>query len=180
MQPKRRWKRQSASSNGSDDPEASALLPSEQELYVLAVKALTRRPYPIRELKYKLSQGCSDSARVNQVIERLKDAGYLDDREYAELFIQNRRNRRGRSRIANELQARGINSELVKEVLDQSYPESGEQELLERALDKKLRTLSAPIDAKKRAKLYNHLLRCGFPSEAIRRELDRRFKTDWE
>jgi regulatory protein len=113
-------------------------------------------------------------------MERLKRAGYLDDRKYIEAFIESRRSRKsqGRFRIAAELQARGLNSQLVREVLDGIYPASDEQESLSRALDKKLRTLPHPLDAKRLARLYNHLRRCGFSSEAIRNILNERFETD--
>ena len=181
MRPKRKWKRPSASSSGSTDPEATSR-PSEEELYNLALKALTRRPYSIRELEDRLLQSCGDSRRDSHVIERLKTASYLDDRKYVELFIQSRRDRKaqGRFRISRELQAKGLDPSLVQKVLNETYPAEKERAPLRLALEKKLQTLSAPMDAKKLARLYNHLLRLGFSVDAVRRELDRRFDTNWE
>lgn len=181
MQPKRRWKRASASSSGSTDLEPASP-PSQQQLYALALKALTRRPYSVRELEDKLLQSCDDDTTVSQVIDRLKAASYLDDRKYVELFIQTCRDRKryGRFRIAAQLKAKGLNPRLVQEVLDSNYPADDEQEPLRRALERKLRTLPPPVDEKKLARLYNHLLRCGFPGESVRRELDERFRADWE
>jgi regulatory protein len=181
MRPKRKWKRPSASSSGSADPEATSQ-PSEQELYDLALKALTSRPYSSRELEDKLLQCGGDSTCIGQVIERLKTASYLDDRKYIELFIQSRRERKthGRFRVARELLAKGLDPSLVQNVLDEAYPATQERAPLRLALEKKLRTLPAPMDAKKLARLYNHLLRCGFSVDAIRRELESRFDTDWQ
>jgi len=181
MRLKKKWKRPSVSSSGSTDPEATSP-PSEEELYNLALRALTFRPHSSRELEDKLLRCCGDSTRISHVIERLKTASYLDDRKYVELFIQSRRDRKalGRFRISRELRAKGLDPSLVQKVLDEIYPAEQERAPLRLALEKKLQTLSAPMDAKKLARLYNHLLRLGFSVDAVRLELDRRFDPDLE
>jgi regulatory protein len=179
MQPKRKWKKPSAAANSSE-PTSKAEPPSSQQLYVSALKALTRRPFPIRELEQKLLQLCPDADAVNRVIERLRAAGYLDDRKFCETFIQSRLQRKGhgRARIERELRLRGLNPKLVREELEKAYPAEAEREPLQHALERKLRSLLPPMDAKKLSKLYNHLLRRGFPGEAIRLELRRRLKME--
>jgi regulatory protein len=180
MQPKRRWKRPSVNSSDSTDREAGPQ-PSEEELYSLALKTLTRRPYSLRELESKLLHFCNDSLQVDLVIERLKAAGYLDDRKYLETFIETgHRKAQGRYRITTELQAKGLSRPLVQEVLDETYPAGEEQDSLSRALEQKLRTHSGPMDAKNLAKIYNHLLRRGFSGDAIRQELEKRFKIEMD
>jgi len=173
MLPKRKWKRPSATS--SSELTSKAAPPSSQQLYVSALKALTRRPFPIRELEQKLLQSCSDTDAVDGVIEKLKASGYLDDRKFCESFIQSRLQRKahGRARIERELRVRGLNPRLVREELEKAYPAEAEQEPLQHALERKLRSLPPPMDAKKVSRLYNHLLRRGFPGEAIRLELRR-------
>jgi regulatory protein len=180
MQPKKKWKKPSATN--SSEPTSKAEQPSSQQLYVSALKALTRRPFPIRELEKKLLQSCPDADAVNRVIERLKVAGYLDDRKFCETFIQSSLQRKGhgRARIERELRFRGLNPKLVREELEKAYPAEAEREPLQHALEKKLRSLLPPMDAKKLSRLYNHLLRRGFPSEAIRLELRRRLKMEME
>jgi regulatory protein len=178
MQPKRKWKRPSATS--SSELTSKAEPPSSQQLYVRALKILTRRPFPIRELEQKLLQSCPDTETVNQIIERLKAAGYLDDRKFCESFIQSRLQRKvqGRARIERELRARGLNATLVSEELEKAYPVEAERGPLQHALERKLRSLPPPMDAKKLSRLYNHLLRRGFPGGAIRLELRRRLKME--
>lgn len=179
MQPKRRWKGPSAASLSASTSNAPSW---EQQLYQTALKALTRRQHSVRELEQKLLQSCQDSALTSQVIERLKASGYIDDRKFAELFVQSHLQNRpwGRSRISAELRARGIPPALVHEILETTYPEAKEREPLIHALEKKLKTLSAPMDAKKVSRLYNHLLRRGFPAEAVRLVLHQRFRGEWE
>jgi regulatory protein len=121
-----------------------------------------------------------DISVVNQTIERLVTAGYLDDRKFCESFIQSRLQHKaqGRARIAQELRTRGLNPKLVREELEKAYPAEAELDPLHQALERKFRSLAPPMDAKKLSKLYNHLLRRGFPSEAIRLALRRRLKME--
>jgi hypothetical protein len=84
MQPKRKWKGPSAAS--SSELTSKGEPASSQQLYVSALKTLTRRPFPIRELEQKLLQSCPDAEAVNQVVEvppRLARVAYLffTDRE---------------------------------------------------------------------------------------------------
>jgi len=178
MQPKRRWKRPSAAS--SSEPTSKAEQPSPEQLYASALKALARRPFPTRELEQKLLRSCIDSAAVNLVIERMKAAGFLDDQKFAENFIQSHLHHKsqGRARIERELRARGLSPKLIREELEKAYPAEAEREPLQHALERKLKSLPPPMDAKKLSRLYNHLLRRGFPGEAIRLELRRRLKME--
>ncbi len=178
MQPKKKWKEPSAASLSASTSEAP---PLEQQLYLSALKSLTRRQYSLRELEQKLLQSCQKPALVSQVVERLKGLGYIDDRRFAQLFIQSRLQNKllGRSRILAELTAKGIDPAMVREILESDYPATDETQSLTRALEKKLKTLSAPRDEKKMSRLYNHLLRCGFPAEAVRVALRQRFPGEW-
>jgi regulatory protein len=178
MPPKKKWKEWSTarSSGLTSEPE----LPPSEQLYATALKVLTRRPFPTHELQQKLLRSCPDAAMVNSAIERLTTAGYLDDRKFAESFIQSRLHQKaqGRARIERELRARGLSPKLVHEELDKAYPAEAERVPLQHALERKLRSLSPPMDAKKLSRLYNHLLRRGFPAEAIRLELRHRLKME--
>ena len=180
MQPKRKWKGPLVTS--SSELTSKTEQSSSQQLYVSALKALTRRPFPIRELEQKLLQSCPDAETVNQIIERLKSTGYLDDRKFCESYIQSRLQRKayGRARIERELRTRGLNPKLVSEELEKAYPAEAELGPLQSALERKLRSLPPPMDAKKLSRLYNHLLRRGFPGGAIRLELRRRLKIEMD
>jgi hypothetical protein len=71
-----------------------------------------------------------------------------------------------------------LNPKLVSEELEKAYPAEAELGPLQHALERKLRSLPPPMDAKKLSRLYNHLLRRGFPGGAIRQELRRRLKME--
>jgi regulatory protein len=178
MRPKKRWKRELLPSSNASTSEAGLNAPPlDQKLYALALKVLSHRPYSTAELEKKLLDYSGDTSALHVILQRLTDSGYLNDRTYIEVFAHSRRDRKlqGRSRIEYELRGKGLNPKLIHEVLDKAYSEADDSELMKRALEKKLRSLSAPIGAKKIARLYNYLLRQGFQAEAIHRELHERF-----
>ncbi len=178
MPPRKKWKRPfSKSSDSVREPENP---PSSvgQALYVFALRTLARRSYATAELKKRLLERSQDEALVSSVLRRLTSDRYLDDRLFVEGFIQSRREHKhqGRLRIESELRSKGLDLWLIHEVMNRIYPQADDAPQIALALDKKLRSLPPPIDAKKAARLYNYLLRRGFPAEAIYREIHRRLK----
>jgi len=175
MPPKRRWKNPSTSSKDStsDFPPSQD---SEKSLYTLALKLLARRPLSVHEIKTRLCEHSSSPSAISAIIEKLESNGYLNDRQYIEMFLHSRaRKAEGYSRIAMELRKRGLQPELIHEALAELYPAELEGRALTQALEKKARTILPPMDEKKTSRLYNHLLRKGFRAGDILREIRARF-----
>ena len=175
MPPKRRWKNPSTSSKDciSDFPPSQD---SEEDLYFFALKLLARRPFSAHEIRTRLSERSSSPSTISAVIEKLESKGYLNDRQYIELFLRSReRKAEGYSRLTRELRLRGLQTDLIREVLKDLYPVEQERRALTQAFEKKARTILPPMDEKKISRLYNHLLRKGFRDEEIRREIRARF-----
>jgi regulatory protein len=182
--PKKKWKKPPL--NGSADRASPPAPPTEQDLYQLALRALTRRDHSASELRGKLLKAAGNPPQIEILLQKLREKGYLDDRKFAVHYIRNRISQKalGRTRLIMELRARGIADSLAEPLLDEFFPAQSEVQLLEIALQKKLRTLppgqvdgeDAVLDAKILSKLYNYLFRMGFAPEAIRRSLARRFR----
>ncbi len=95
----------------------------------------------------------------NKIITRLTSKGYLDDRKFAEWYVENRFVKKGISRksLTMELMKKGISAEIIDDVLD---VRNDEEEILK-------------IIAKKRAKydnekLIQYLCRQGFSYQLAR------------
>src|SRR5262249_41447366 len=151
MPPKKKWKKRSISSNGFISELEDRTLLSERELLELALRKLTLRPHAIVELKRQLLQYSEDETLIDSIIQQLIQCGYLDDRKLAEAFVQSGLEQRlhGRSRIEEELAARGVDPNLVRNTLQEHFPTSEEPGQLSRALEKKLKTMTPPLDAKR-------------------------------
>ncbi|MDD9949039.1 MAG: regulatory protein RecX, partial [candidate division Zixibacteria bacterium] len=89
-----------------------------------------------RELAVKLkSRGRTDEV-IDQVLDRLENAGLIDDGRFARLWIDERLRRRpaGLSLLRRELCQKGIDAEIVDAALEESASREGETERAYEAL----------------------------------------------
>lgn len=95
---------------------------SAEAAYAAGVKKLARQPSSRARLKLTLVRAGYEPDAVDQALARLEERGYLNDREYALSLARRRSMERGRSLIAQELRAKGIEAADVAFVLNQSEP----------------------------------------------------------
>jgi regulatory protein len=145
----------------------------DQELYAAAVNALARRAYSVFEMKQYLERRAKDSDEVGPVMARLREQRLLDDARYAFNFarFRARTRRQGRFRIQRELRARGVSDGHIEAAIEQTFRDADEALLARSVIERRLRALRGPLDQRKAASLYRVLLRSGFDTETIRREL---------
>jgi len=148
-------------------------LDTESELYDVALRALMRRPQSVHEMKKLLERRASSELLAQIVLARLKENGSLNDDRYAKQFARQRSEirRQGKFRIARDLRARGIPDRHIEAALAESTSDDAEQAAVRQRIQRKLKLFRGPLDQKKIASLYGTLLRAGFPSDVIRREL---------
>jgi regulatory protein len=154
-------------------PRAPRKLESEAELYEYALKSLMRRAHSVYEMRRALERRADDKAAVQRILGRLKEHQYLDDARYAMQFVRlhSENRRQGRHRIARELRARGVPDRHIEAALDEVLRTVDAGAQVRKRIERKLRNLRGPLDQRKMASLYGTLLRAGFDSDIIRREL---------
>ncbi len=137
------------------------------------MKALMRRAHSVFEMRRALERRADDKAIVQRVLARLREHKYLDDARYAMQFVRQRseNRRQGRHRIARELRARGVPDRHIEAALDEMLRDVDAGAQVRKRIERKLRSLRGPLDQRKMASLYGALLRAGFDSDTIRREL---------
>jgi regulatory protein len=153
-------------------------LETESELYEAAQRALMRRPHSVSEMKKVLARRTENDLLLQVVMARLKENGMIDDSRYAEQFIRQRTEirRQGKYRIARDLRARGVPDVHIEAALGDAKDDDAERAAIRQRIQRKMKvTLGArsrgQMDERKIASIYGSLLRAGFPSDAIRREL---------
>ena len=135
--------------------------------YNYAVSLLSRRDHSERELMTKLNQkGYTDGAE--EAIEKLKDGGYVSDERFARLYVRELQTfkKYGKRRIEQELYRKGVDRDIIREVLDET--DFDEDELVTLINKKYGRYLG---DEKGVAKTINGLLRMGYSYGEIRNAL---------
>ena len=131
---------------------------SSRRAFNKATDLLSRRDHGEKELLIKLRQkGFKEEAE--EAIEKLKYYGYIDDRRFAENYVKEliRIKHYGKRRVEQELYRKGIDREIISEVLESAeFPESELVSLIERKYYRYL------TDEKGIKKTINSLLRMGY------------------
>jgi len=147
-------------------------------LWSYALRALAARAHSTGELREKLRRRAARAGDVDEVLSRLKQDGYLDDRRFAENFAAARlaNDRFGRGRVIQDLRQRRVAPALAEKTVRQVYEDVDEQALIDDWIRRKYRL--APReglfeDEKDLAQAYRRLLRAGFRTGEILRALKR-------
>lgn len=146
---------------------------SEADLYAAAINGLARRAYSVHEMRTYLERRAEDKELAKRIVDRLKQRNYLDDARYARQFVRLRAETRkqGAFRIARDLRARGVPDCFIEAALAERAAEFDEGAIVRARLSRRLKNLRGPLDEQRKASIYRSLLRAGFSSDTIRREL---------
>jgi regulatory protein len=153
---------------GSSKPKP---LLNEAGLYDYAIKALGRRMRSESELrrlmKARAIPDASGEASIAAVLGRLKEHGYLNDAAFAETYARLRQEneKQGQRRVRNDLQQKGLNSELITETLDARYGQIDEEVLARQHLERK--RIRKPENPKETARVMRRLMTAGFSTRVI-------------
>ena len=108
---------------------------------------------------------------ARQIIDRLVSRGYLDDRKFAEYYVENRFVKKGISnkRLKMELMKKGIDRTIIDDVLSKNLRNDAEE--IQKIIIKKRNKYDDE-------KLINYLVRQGFDFELVRNLVRDSFETD--
>jgi regulatory protein len=112
--------------------------------------------------------GYTDSA-IAEAMHRLVDERTIDDQRAAAAVARTeaRVRRHGPRRVMGKLLSMEINRDLAKEIVRDQFGEHDEEQLLENALDRRLRSKPERLkDPKERRKILAYLVRQGFSASA--------------
>jgi regulatory protein len=148
-------------------------LSGESELYTAAMNCLARRAYSVHDMRVYLERRATDKECVRQILDRLKQQKLLDDARYARQFVRVRAEirKQGYFRIARDLRSHGVPDRHIEAALAERASEHDEVGLVRALLSRRLKSLRGPLDERRTASLYRSLLRAGFSTDTIRREM---------
>ena len=151
----------------------------EAALHEYAVKALGRRMRTEAELrrlmKTRVEPDGPGDAIIEAVVLRLKEYGYLNDASYAETYarLRHENEKFGERRVRQDLQQKGVHSDLIAETLEARYGQSDESALARAYLERK--RLRKPENDKEAARIMRRMVGAGFTTTTIRKVL-----REWE
>jgi regulatory protein len=139
-----------------------------------AAKLLAAKPRSVAELRERLlEKSWTDEEAVDAALAKLKEYGYLDDERFAFGFASFRVRQKpvGRQRLSRDLQLKKVPRETADAALDLVYQETPEDELIDRAIDKRIRLRGRPTTRQETKSLFDHLLRQGFSGDLVYRKV---------
>jgi len=143
---------------------------ARERVFQRAAKLLAAKQRSIEELREKLSttRGAT-KAMVDEAIERLRDYGYLDDAKFAQTYASLRLRERpiGRRRLQRDLWLKKVDKQTIDSALDEVFESTPEQNLIDRAIAKRVRLRGKPKTREEAKKLFDHLIRQGFEFELV-------------
>jgi regulatory protein len=130
----------------------------------LAYHYLNRRDRTVSEVRRHLGGRRVDATTAEETIRTLAEQGYLDDERFARLYAEDKRGLEqwGAERISQGLVARGIDREMIDEVVAAPSVET-ELERARALLEKRFPV--PPRDRRERDRALGVLLRRGYESE---------------
>lgn len=144
---------------------------SETALHEYAVGALGRRMRTAAELtrlmRNKVEPGEAGQQKIEAILVRLKEYGYINDASYAETYTRLRQENasHGKRRIRQDLAIKGVQPELITQTIEAVYENVNEEDLARRHLGRK--GVKQPKNEKEAARVMRMLLRAGFSTGTI-------------
>jgi len=131
-----------------------------------AADLVARRPHFSKELESKLLQRGYDHESVLRVIQEFQTKGFINDKETAELYIEElKRKRHSRYDVMGRLVERGLPRGLADELVRTFFLENDERENIRYLLSKKRFSLNNVEGIKKASDFF---IRKGFRAELVR------------
>src|SRR6266576_5164496 len=120
---------------------------ARERVFQRAGKLLAAKQRSVAELRERLLEGRGATAAVvEEVIERLREYGYLDDARFAHGYASLRVQQRpiGRQRVERDLRMKQIDKATVAAALEQVFEATPEEGMSDRAIEKRIRLRGRP------------------------------------
>ena len=160
-------------------PEKLLLSGDDLSLFVLAGESysaeryvcdcLARTEYSCFQLRQKLIKKKYSKEISIKVVDYVSSRGWADDARFAELWLKSRvkTHPEGKILLKAKLIEKGVSSEIIKQTMDSFYNSTDEDELLDRAIKKYVRSNSN----KTKEQLIASLQRKGFSPIKIKKKI---------
>jgi regulatory protein len=140
--------------------------------YERSLHYLSYRPRSVWEMRQYLQKKGVDEVTIDEVLQRLSKAGFVDDVEFAQFWVENRKRHRPRGpwALRDELRRKGVPNDVIEQVLEDEDLE--QKKGATQVAEKKLRRLRGLDERTFRRRMWGYLKRRGFDYEICRQVTD--------
>ena len=154
-------------------PRAKSEVP---DAFTVSLTLLSARELSESQLRTRLKRRQLDADDIEAAVSRLKADRTLDDRRVAVAIarMESAIKHRGRARVLQKIRQAGIDDDTAEDAVGEAFQEVDEHELLDRAVERRLRGKAVTdLDEKGRARLIRGLVGQGFGLDAVLRRIKR-------
>lgn len=157
----RKYRRYKKSEYKREDSEKN-----RQSAFNYSLKYLSFRARSTKEIRDYLYRKNFVEQTINAAIEKLVELKFLNDGEFAKLWIESRQKHKGKSKfiLKNELRLKGLENDIIEPLLKEAQDDFETARIL---FDKKKRTLGNLPKEEFKKKMAGFLQRKGFSWEII-------------
>lgn len=135
----------------------------------------------LKELSFK--RKIKDREELSEIvteslIEKLKQRDLINDKRFAKEWVESRGKKRGVQVLKGELIQKGIDREIIEEVISHQSSAISQEEVAEQALDKKMKSFSNLDEINLKKKATEYLLRRGFGYQVARIVIEKKLKKE--
>ena len=148
-----------------------------------SILLLAYRPRSISEIKTKMNQKGYEQSSIDNAIKLLEKNGYLNDYAFGKSFIKDKQEfkKAGKNLLKQELYKKGIDRDVVDQLIEETVNEDEEYERALAVAQKKNNIFRASDDLNsKRRKLYGLLGRKGYSFDIISKVINEVLKENQE
>ena len=144
----------------------------------ISYRLLSYRPRSVYEISSKLNEKGYDRDLIDKVIDHLKRLHYLDDKEFAKLWVEARMRCKpvGSIGMKRDLKSKGLEEGLINEAIKTKEASYDDFEAALKLAERRLATYGKIHKLKAKRRIYDYLVRRGFKFEIVRQVLKVLFK----
>ena len=139
-----------------------------------AVLLLGAKPRSVGELRERLLEKVwTNEEIVDRVIEKLKEYSYLNDRQFAADLAASklRQKPQGKRKLEFSMSRKKLSREDLEHGISTAFEQMPEDQLIDTAIEKRIRLKGVPETREETKKFYDHLMRQGFDYSLIRTKM---------
>lgn len=138
------------------------------------VRLLARRDHSTLELRQKAQKKGLETSNLDEILQELQDKGYINHHTFAARFARDKfeLNNWGSYKIRNALMQKGISATIIDHVLD-NFDEQQLAGKMDQLVIKHTPRFKRAEPEKRKKKIFDFLLRKGYDSNNILKNMDR-------
>lgn len=115
---------------------------------------------------------------IEALIDKLKLRDLINDKRFAKDWVESRGKKRGTQILKGELFQKGIDREIINEVISNQLLVISEDEVAEQALEKKMKSFASLDEIKFKRKATEFLMRRGFSYDLAKGVVEKKLKKE--